>query len=107
MFWRWAVMYPLYTLSEVAIIATDMAELLGSAIALCMLFPSLPIWVGVLLTGADVIFVLALGDPLRGEFCYSSFSRDVLTLRQVDLLDSLNGLSWHWYVAHAHLLFAR
>lgn len=32
--WRWGVLYPLYALSEIAIIATDIAELLGSAIAL-------------------------------------------------------------------------
>ncbi|KAJ2918245.1 hypothetical protein MD484_g2177, partial [Candolleomyces efflorescens] len=53
--------------AEVAIIATDLAELLGSAIALCMLFPSLQLWHGVLITGFDVILVLAMGDPLRGR----------------------------------------
>lgn len=60
-------MYPLYALSEVAIIATDLAELLGSAIALCMLFPRLQLWHGVVITAFDVIFILALGDPLRGR----------------------------------------
>ena len=65
--YRWLALYPLYALSEIAIICTDLAELLGSAIALCMLFPKLPLWAGVLLTVLDVFFLLALGDPLRGR----------------------------------------
>ncbi|KAJ2932492.1 hypothetical protein H1R20_g4618, partial [Candolleomyces eurysporus] len=65
--YRWLGLYPLYVLAEVAIIATDLAELLGSAIALCMLFPRLELWHGVLITGFDVILVLAMGDPLRGR----------------------------------------
>ncbi|KAJ3986874.1 natural resistance-associated macrophage protein-domain-containing protein [Lentinula detonsa] len=64
---RWLAFYPLYILSEVAIISTDLAELLGSAMALCMLFPKLQLWQGVLITAADVIFLLALKDPLRGR----------------------------------------
>ncbi|KDQ62894.1 hypothetical protein JAAARDRAFT_28865 [Jaapia argillacea MUCL 33604] len=64
---RWTMLYPLYVLSEIAVIATDLAELLGSAIALCMLFPSLPLWGGVLLTASDVLLLLAIGDPLRGR----------------------------------------
>ncbi|KAF9261829.1 Nramp-domain-containing protein [Marasmius fiardii PR-910] len=67
MLWRWGLLYPLYLVSEIAIIATDLAELLGSAIALCMLFPNLQLWHGVLITGFDVIFLLALGDPLRSR----------------------------------------
>jgi hypothetical protein len=63
--WRWAVLYPLYVLSEIAIVSTDLAELLGSAIALSLLFPSLPLWAGVLITGADVLLILALGNPLH------------------------------------------
>ncbi|KAJ7116779.1 natural resistance-associated macrophage protein-domain-containing protein [Mycena crocata] len=58
-------LYPLYLLSEVAIISTDLAELLGSAIALCLLFPRLELWHGVLITAFDVIILLALRDPLR------------------------------------------
>lgn len=54
-------------MSEIAIISTDLAELVGSAIALCMIFPKLPLWGGVLLTAFDVLFILALGDPLRGR----------------------------------------
>lgn len=65
--YRWLGLYPLYALSEVAIIATDLAELLGSAIALCMLFPKLELWHGVLITAFDVIIILGMGDPLRGK----------------------------------------
>lgn len=64
---RWLLLYPLYILCEIAIISTDLAELLGSAIALVLLFPSLPLWAGVLLTASDVLFILALGDPTRGR----------------------------------------
>lgn len=34
---------------------------------LCMLFPKLPLWAGVVITSSDVLFILALGDPLRGR----------------------------------------
>ena len=65
--YRWLGLYPLYFLAEVAIIATDLAELLGSAIALVLLFPSLELWHGVLITGFDVFLILGLRDPLRGR----------------------------------------
>ena len=54
-------------LSEVAIISTDLAEMLGSAIALCMLFPKLQLWHGVLITTLDVVLFLAFKDPLSGR----------------------------------------
>ncbi|KAJ7508664.1 natural resistance-associated macrophage protein-domain-containing protein [Mycena galericulata] len=63
--YRWLGLYPLYALSEIAIIATDLAELLGSAIALVLLFPRLELWHGVLITTFDVVLLLALRDPLR------------------------------------------
>jgi manganese transport protein len=49
----------LWLLCEVAIAACDLAEVLGSAIALKLLF-GLPLLPGVLLTGLDVLLVLAL-----------------------------------------------
>ncbi|KAM6498889.1 Natural resistance-associated macrophage domain containing protein [Amanita muscaria] len=64
--YRWGILYPLYMLAEVAIIATDLAEMLGSAIALVLLFPRLQLWHGVLITAADVVLLLAMRDPLRG-----------------------------------------
>lgn len=66
-FCRWFILYPLYAASEIAIISTDLAELLGSAIALSLLFPKLPIWGGVLLTAFDVLLILAFADPLHGR----------------------------------------
>ncbi|KAK7694341.1 hypothetical protein QCA50_001524 [Cerrena zonata] len=64
---RYAALYPLYILCEIAIISTDLAELLGSAIGLCLIFPTLPLWAGVLLTASDVLVFLLLGDPSRGQ----------------------------------------
>ncbi|KAL0096223.1 NRAMP family, partial [Phycomyces blakesleeanus] len=48
----------LYVLAEAAIIATDIAEVIGSAIALNLLFPNLPLQVGVTITATDVLIVL-------------------------------------------------
>lgn len=62
---RRLVLYPLYALCEIAIISTDLAELLGSAIGLCLIFPELPLWSAVLLTGVDVFIFLIIGDPSR------------------------------------------
>ncbi|KAF8488988.1 smf Mn2+ and Fe2+ transporter [Hysterangium stoloniferum] len=59
---RRLLLYPLYALCEIAIISTDLAELLGSAIALTMIFPKLPLWVGVILTSLDVLVILAVSD---------------------------------------------
>ncbi|KAG6331720.1 hypothetical protein ID866_7370 [Astraeus odoratus] len=67
MLWRWGILYPLYALSEIAIISTDLAEMLGSAIALVLLFPSLPLWAGVLLTASDVMLILAFDNPLKAR----------------------------------------
>ena len=49
----------LWLLCEVAIVACDLAEVLGSAVALKLLF-NLPLLAGVMLTGLDVLIVLAL-----------------------------------------------
>jgi manganese transport protein len=49
----------LWVLCEVAIAACDLAEVLGSAVALKLLF-GLPLIVGVVLTGLDILIVLAL-----------------------------------------------
>jgi manganese transport protein len=55
---RWAAV-SLWVLAEVAIAATDLAEVIGSAIALNLLF-GLPMAVGVCLTSLDVLVVLYL-----------------------------------------------
>ncbi|MGH9681200.1 MAG: Nramp family divalent metal transporter [Candidatus Acidiferrales bacterium] len=49
----------LWIICEIAIAACDLAEVLGSAVALKLLF-GLPLLAGVLLTGFDVLLVLAL-----------------------------------------------
>ncbi|HWU95772.1 MAG TPA: Nramp family divalent metal transporter, partial [Sphingomonas sp.] len=49
----------LWLLAELAIIATDVAEVLGSALAFNLLL-GVPLWVGVLLTGLDTVIVLGL-----------------------------------------------
>ena len=46
-------------MAEIAIIACDLAEVLGGAVALNMLF-HIPIFWGVVITGADVLLLLAL-----------------------------------------------
>ncbi|THU81671.1 hypothetical protein K435DRAFT_469705 [Dendrothele bispora CBS 962.96] len=58
---------PSYALSEIAGITTDLVELLGSAVALFLLFPKLELWHGVLFTTCDVAFLLCLGGSLRGN----------------------------------------
>src|ERR1041385_4408050 len=52
---------PLYVLAEIAITACDLAEVLGSAIALQLLF-GLPLLYGVLLTALDTFLLLLLSN---------------------------------------------
>jgi manganese transport protein len=52
--------WPMWLLAEAAICACDLAELIGAAIALKLLF-GLPIALGVALTGLDVLLILRLG----------------------------------------------
>jgi manganese transport protein len=54
------VSMPLWVLCEVAIIACDLAEVLGAAIGLYLLF-KIPLLWGVLITALDVLLLLALG----------------------------------------------
>ena len=51
--------YPLWVAAEVAIIATDIAEVIGTAIGLNLLF-GIPLKIGVLLTALDVFLILYL-----------------------------------------------
>jgi manganese transport protein len=55
---RWRI--PLWVTAEIAIAATDLAELLGSAIALELLL-GVPLWAGVLITTVDVLALLGVG----------------------------------------------
>ena len=53
------VAWPLWVLAEIAIIATDIAEVIGTAIGLNLLF-GLPLDIGILLTALDVFLILYL-----------------------------------------------
>jgi manganese transport protein len=53
------VSFALWILCEIAIVACDLAEVIGSAIALKLLF-GLPLVLGVILTAADVLLILFL-----------------------------------------------
>jgi len=53
------VNFMLYILAELAIAATDLAEVIGMAIGLELLF-HMPLWLGITLTALDTFFILAL-----------------------------------------------
>src|SRR5438309_7201393 len=53
---RWAS-WPLWVVSEIAICATDLAEVIGTAIGLNLLF-GIPLELGVLITALDVFLIL-------------------------------------------------
>ncbi len=53
------VAYPLWLLAEIAIIATDIAEVIGTAIGLNLLF-GIPLELGVIITALDVFLILYL-----------------------------------------------
>ena len=55
---RW-VSLPLWLSAEIAITATDLAEVIGTAIGLNLLF-HIPLEIGVVITAADVFLILAL-----------------------------------------------
>src|ERR1700755_2610464 len=55
---RWAA-WPLWLSAEIAITATDLAEVIGTAIGLNLLF-HIPLEIGVVITAADVFLILAL-----------------------------------------------
>src|SRR5215213_9299307 len=52
-----ALAYPLWVLAEIAICATDLAEVIGTAIGLNLLF-GIPLEIGVILTALDVFLIL-------------------------------------------------
>lgn len=52
--------WPNWLSCEIAIGACDLAEVLGSAVAINLLFPSIPLFWAVLITACDVLILLAL-----------------------------------------------
>ncbi|KAK3369684.1 natural resistance-associated macrophage protein [Lasiosphaeria ovina] len=72
---RW-LNYFLYALAEVAIIATDIAEVIGTAIALNLLIPQLPLVAGCALSILDVMAILFFYNPsgsMRGLRVFELF----------------------------------
>ncbi|KAK1833695.1 transporter smf2 [Podospora conica] len=72
---RW-LNYTLYAMAEVAIIATDIAEVIGTAIALNLLIPKLPLVAGCALSILDVMFILLFYNPsgnLKGVRIFEAF----------------------------------
>jgi manganese transport protein len=49
----------LWVVAEIAVVACDIPEVIGTAFALNMLF-NIPVWIGVLLTGLSTLILLAL-----------------------------------------------
>ena len=70
-----ALAWALWILAELAVIATDLAEVIGSAIALQLLF-GIPLIVGVCITAADVLVLLifAQNHVKMVEILVASFS---------------------------------
>ncbi|RYO75527.1 hypothetical protein DL764_010410 [Monosporascus ibericus] len=72
---RW-LNYFLYFMAEAAIIATDIAEVIGTAIALNLLIPQLPLVAGCALSILDVMLILVFYRPqgsMRGLRAFESF----------------------------------
>lgn len=55
-----AVRWALFVLCEIAIAACDLAEVLGTAIGINLLFPRVPLLWAVIITGADVFLLLLI-----------------------------------------------
>ncbi|KAK3399189.1 natural resistance-associated macrophage protein-domain-containing protein [Sordaria brevicollis] len=59
---RW-LNYSIYALAEIAIIATDIAEVIGTAIAFNLLSPKIPLVAGCALSIIDVMIILIFYNP--------------------------------------------
>jgi metal iron transporter len=79
---RWLNLF-LYVLAEIAIIATDIAEVIGSAIALNLLFPSLPLPAGVAITAVDVFIILLFYNEEADDPDNPSTTTDSTSLKMV------------------------
>ncbi|KAI1337024.1 natural resistance-associated macrophage protein-domain-containing protein [Xylariaceae sp. FL0016] len=72
---RW-LNYFLYFMAEVAIIATDIAEVIGTAIGLNLLIPQLPLVAGCAISILDVMVILFFyrpHGPMKGLRCFEFF----------------------------------
>ncbi|SPQ26905.1 1258400c-e2fd-4b82-a97e-6920b85d39bb [Thermothielavioides terrestris] len=72
---RW-LNYALYAVAEAAIIATDIAEVIGTAIALNLLIPQIPLVAGCALSILEVMVILVFyrpNGPMRGLRAFEYF----------------------------------
>lgn len=72
---RW-LNWLLYVLAEIAIIATDLAEVIGTAIALNLLIPKLPLVAGCAISILDVMAILFFYRPdgsMKGLRAFEAF----------------------------------
>ncbi|KAK4164496.1 natural resistance-associated macrophage protein-domain-containing protein [Cladorrhinum sp. PSN259] len=72
---RW-LNYVLYALAEIAIIATDIAEVIGTAIAINLLIPQIPLVAGCALSILEVLLILLFYRPsgsMRGLRAFEFF----------------------------------
>lgn len=72
---RW-LNYALYAMAEIAIIATDLAEVIGTAIAINLLIPQIPLVAGCAISILDVMIILLFYNPngsMRGLRAFESF----------------------------------
>ncbi|KAK3953397.1 natural resistance-associated macrophage protein-domain-containing protein [Pseudoneurospora amorphoporcata] len=72
---RW-LNYSIYALAEIAIIATDIAEVIGTAIAFNLLSPKIPLVAGCALSIIDVMLILIFYNPtghMRGLRIFEFF----------------------------------
>ncbi|KAK4677056.1 NRAMP-like transporter smf-3 [Podospora pseudoanserina] len=65
-FLPWWLNIPLYLLAEGAIIATDIAEVIGTAIAINLLIPQIPLVAGCALSITEVLLILIWYAPEKG-----------------------------------------
>nr|POE92557.1 metal transporter nramp5 [Quercus suber] len=82
------VKYCLWLLAEVAVIAADIPEVIGTAFALNILF-HIPIWTGVLITGLSTLLLLSLqryGDACRYFLIESGFALFIAFLINVAIV---------------------
>lgn len=79
--------------------STDLAELLGTAVGISLLFPKLPLVTAVMLTSLDVVVIMLIGDPGgaqgRPQKAFETFIivlvRDVQPLILLELTGTFTG----------------
>ncbi|PSR81041.1 natural resistance-associated macrophage protein-domain-containing protein [Coniella lustricola] len=76
---RW-LNYVLYAFAEVAIIATDLAEVIGTAIAINLLIPQVPLVAGCAISILDVMIILLFYDPKGSMRALRAFEAFVVAL---------------------------